>query len=163
MVNACWFSWCFWNLECNSCIYHAIEIRWFIHCFIHWLSDMFQFGICCLMFTVSGRFSVMFTVSGIPRVMWIRQDHAQIESRSCWDILSEKLQAFQRAVGSSMKSKDFIMKLKGFIDEVHHCWRMLDGGKCIGCYQERRDGVSADIRFRCCRQRAYAGSVTLTW
>ena len=68
-------------------------------------------------------------VSGIPRVMWIRQDHAQIESQSWWDILSDKLQAFQRAVDSSMKSKDFIMKSKDFIDEVHHCWRMLDGGQ----------------------------------
>ena len=40
---------------------------------------------------------------------------------------------------------------------------MLDGGRCIECIRGRRDGVTADIRVHCCRQRASAARlVTLT-
>ena len=33
------------------------------------------------------------------------------------------------------------------------CKLMLDSGRCIGCHRGRRDGVSADVRFHCCRAR----------
>ena len=40
-------------------------------------------------------------------------------------------------------------------------WKLiLDGGKCIGCNRGRRDGVTADIRVHCCRQRASAASAS---